>query len=48
VTAIKNIYGGSAGFFKAAIDIYMHESRILYVLFYNPISTLGKLLKSNV
>jgi MoaA/NifB/PqqE/SkfB family radical SAM enzyme len=23
--AIKNNYGGDAGFFKAAIDIYMHE-----------------------
>jgi len=24
--AIKNNYGGNAGFFKAAIDIYMHAS----------------------
>jgi len=23
--AIKNNYGGNAGFFKAAIDIYMHD-----------------------
>ena len=23
--AIKNNYGGDAGFFKAAVDIYMHD-----------------------